>query len=259
MTTVDLNADCGESFGPWPMGHDAEILSVVTSANIACGFHAGDPDTMAATLALAQANGVAVGAHPGYDDKTGFGRRVIPMTNAEVERMVAYQVGAFLGMAALAGVPVGHVKAHGALSNVAMADRGVADAIAAAVRAVEPRLVLLAVATTELVRAGEAAGLAVASEIFADRAYEPNGHLVSRAKPGALIEDPEAAAARVVGMVRSGAILARDGTCLPTAIHSVCLHGDNPAAVGIARAVRAALEAAGVRVAPFVGRIAVAA
>ncbi len=259
-TVVDLNADCGESYGPWPMGHDAEILSVVTSANIACGFHAGDADTMAATLALAKAHDVAVGAHPGYDDKPGFGRRIIPMTEAEITRMVAYQVGAMLGMAALTGVPVTHVKAHGALSNLASAERPVADAIAAAVRAVDRSLVLLAIATTELERAGEAAGLPVACEIFADRAYEPNGLLVSRSKPGALIKDADAAAARVVEMVRSGAIVAHDGTRLPTAIHSICLHGDNPAAVGIARSVRAALEAAGVRLAPFAGpRAAVAA
>ncbi|WP_108660829.1 LamB/YcsF family protein [Acuticoccus kandeliae] len=254
MTTVDLNADCGESFGPWSMGNDPAILSIVTSANIACGFHAGDPDTMVETIRLAKANGVTVGAHPGFEDKPGFGRRVIPMSPAAIERMVAYQIGAMIGMAALEGVPVKYVKAHGALSNLAGADGPVADAIARATKAVDPSLVLLAIATTELERAGRDAGLEIASEIFADRAYEADGNLRSRSKPGAMIEDPAFAASRIVEMVKGGVIIAHDGTRVPTAIHSICVHGDNPHAVDTARAVRAALEAAGVTLAPFVGR-----
>ena len=251
MRTIDLNADCGESFGPWAMGDDAAILKIVTTANIACGFHAGDPDTMVETLKLAKANGVAVGAHPGFEDKPGFGRRVIPMAPDAITRMVAYQLGAFMGMAALAGVKVAHVKAHGALSNFACANREAADAIAKAVRAVCPSVTLLAVAATELEKAGEGAGLTVASEIFADRAYEPDGQLVSRAKPGAIIHEAEEAAARTVAMVKAGGVIARDGTVVKTPIHSICVHGDNPHAVGVAAAVRSALEAAGVRVASF--------
>lgn len=254
MTTVDLNADCGESFGPWTMGDDAAILAVVTSANVACGFHAGDPETILKTVEIAKANGVAVGAHPGYEDRAGFGRRPIPMTGAEITRMVAYQIGAVAGVAALAGVPLGHVKAHGALSNVAMADREVADAIAAAVKAVDPSLVLLAIATTELEKAGRAAGLAVAAEVFADRAYEADGQLMSRKKAGAMIHDADEAARRVLRMVGEGAIFAEDGTRIATAVDSICVHGDNPQGVAIARAVRGALEGAGVSIAPFAAR-----
>ncbi|MCF3932181.1 LamB/YcsF family protein [Acuticoccus sp. M5D2P5] len=254
MTTVDLNADCGESFGPWSMGDDPAILSIVTSANIACGFHAGDPDTMVETIRLAKANGVAIGAHPGFEDRAGFGRRIIPMTPQAVERMVAYQIGALVATAALEGVPVTHVKAHGALSNLACVEGDYADAIARATKAVDPTLTLLAVATTELERAGAAVGLTVASEIFADRAYEADGNLMSRAKPGAMIEDADLAARRIVEMVKDGIILAHDGTRVPTAIHSICVHGDNPHAVDTARAVRTALEGAGVTLAPFAGR-----
>lgn len=251
MPTIDLNADCGESFGPWRMGDDAAILKVVTSANIACGFHAGDPDTMAATVALAKENGVAVGAHPGYEDRAGFGRRIIPMTPDAVARMVAYQVGAFAGVAALSGVPMTHVKAHGALSNHACVDRATAEAVVRAVKAVDPSLTLLAVATTELERAALDAGLSVASEIFADRAYEPDGQLRSRALPDAIVHDAATAAERTVAMVHAGAVIAHDGTEVATPIHSVCVHGDNPHAVGVASAVRDALEAAGLTVARF--------
>ncbi len=249
--TVDLNADCGESFGPWRMGADREILDIVTSANVACGFHAGDPDTMAETMAMAVAAGVALGAHPGYEDKQGFGRRALPMPPAAITRMVAYQIGAAQAMAALAGGALTHVKPHGALSNLASADRATADAVAAAVKAVDPSLVLLAIATTALEHAGRDAGLAVAAEIFADRAYEPDGQLMSRANPGAMVHDPALAAARVVEMVGEGVLLAHDGTRLATAVDSVCVHGDGPQAVAIARAVRDALEAAGIAIRPF--------
>lgn len=249
--TVDLNADCGESYGPWTMGADHEILQIVSSANIACGFHAGDPDTMAQTIALAVENGVAIGAHPGFDDKLGFGRRVIAMPPAAITRMVAYQIGAAGALAALGGTRVTYVKAHGALSNIAMVDRAVADAIVAAVKDVDPSLTLLAIATTEIERAGREAGLSVAAEIFADRAYEPDGTLMSRAKPGALIHDADEAAARVVAMVEAGALIAHDGSRLPTAIDSICVHGDGPEAIAIARTVRGALEAAGITIQPF--------
>ncbi|GAB5374036.1 MAG: 5-oxoprolinase subunit PxpA [Acuticoccus sp.] len=251
--TVDLNADCSESYGPWSMGADADILQIVSSANIACGFHAGDPDTMAQTMATAARNGVAVGAHPGFDDKLGFGRRVIPMAPAAITRMVAYQIGAAQALAALAGTRVTYVKAHGALSNIAMADHAVAEAIVAAVKAVDPQLTLLAIATTEIERVGRAAGLPVAAEIFADRAYEPDGQLRSRAKTGAMIHDADEAARRVVTMVEEGVLLAHDGSRIPTQVDSICVHGDGPEAVAIARGVRAALEAAGIAIRPFAG------
>ncbi|MEO1104248.1 MAG: 5-oxoprolinase subunit PxpA [Pseudomonadota bacterium] len=249
--TVDLNCDCGESFGPWPMGADAEILKIVTSANIACGAHAGDPQTMAETVRTAITNSVAIGAHPGYDDKAGFGRRVIPMSAGEITRLCAYQIGAMMGIAALHGTRVTHVKAHGALSNHASAHREAADAVAAAVKGVDPKLTLLAVATTELEKAGRAAGLKVAAEIFADRAYEPDGQLMSRKKPGAMIHDADEAARRMVEMVSEGVILAHDGSRLPTEVDSICVHGDGPQAIPIAKAVRGALEGAGITIQAF--------
>ena len=250
---VDLNADCGESYGPWTMGDDGGIMSVVTSANIACGGHAGDPSTMAAALGIAKEKGVAAGAHPGYVDPLGFGRRVIPMSAREVELMVAYQVGAMLAVAALEGVAVGHVKAHGALSNHAMRDRPTADAIARAVRGVDRNLVLLAVARTELVAAGERAGLRVASEVFADRTYRPDATLTPRSEPDAVLHDANECARRVVRMVEEGAIFAEDGTRVDTPVDSICVHGDEPSAVLVARTVRAALEAQGVSLQAFSG------
>ena len=249
--TVDLNADCGEGYGPWRMGDDEGILSIVTSANIACGGHAGDAHTMARTLEIAKAKGVGVGAHPGYDDPMGFGRRVIPMSPDEVERMVAYQTGAMLGMAALAGVEVAHVKPHGALNNVACRERPLADAIARAVRAVDPSLVLLAVARSELESAGHAAGLATAAEVFADRTYRADAQLTPRSEANAVIHDADEAASRVVRMVETGAIHAEDGTVIETPIHSICVHGDEPSAVAVARRVREALEARGLAIEPF--------
>lgn len=249
--TIDLNADCGESFGPWSMGDDEAVLDIVSSANIACGFHAGDPATMVRTIGLARDRGVGIGAHPGFDDKQGFGRRVLPLAAEEITRLVAYQIGAMIGMARLAGGRVRHVKAHGALSNLASEDASVADAVAAAVKAVDPDLVLLAVAKTELERAGREAGLTVACEIFADRAYRSDATLVPRSQPGAVIHDADDAARRVARMVDRGAIVAEDGTEIATDIHSVCVHGDNPGAVEVARRVRAALEGRGFRLAPF--------
>ena len=249
--SVDLNADCGEGYGSWAMGDDAALMEVVTSVNMACGFHAGDAEVMGRTLRLAAERGVAVGAHPGYADREGFGRRIIPMDAAEIARMCAYQVGAACGMAALAGGRIGHVKAHGALANLAGAEADVADAVAGAVAGVDRSLVLLAIAGTELGLAGERAGLRVASEVFADRAYDPSGRLRPRGRPGAVIHDAEEAARRVVAMVEAGAILPEGAAPVPVAIDSVCVHGDTPGAVALARRVRAALEEAGVAVAPF--------
>lgn len=249
--SVDLNCDCGESFGPYVMGDDAAMLDIVTSANVACGFHGGDPDVMAATFALAQARGVAVGAHPGFQDLAGFGRRRIPHTAAEIERLVAYQIGAAQALAAYAGHRITYVKAHGALSNIAMAEPDAARAIANAVRAVDPDLALLAIAGTELERAGAAAGLSVAREIYADRGYTDAGLLAPRGTPGALLHDPGEAAARAVAMVEEGAVITLCGKRVPVGIDSICVHGDGASAVAMARAVRAALEAAGLAVRAF--------
>lgn len=251
MPSVDLNADLGEGFGAYSCGDDGAMLSVVTSANVACGLHAGDPEIMAATFRVAQEKNVAVGAHPGFPDLSGFGRRRMPFTPAEIERLVAYQVGAAAAMAAYAGHRITYVKAHGALANVAAESPAVADAIAGAVRAVDRNLALLAIALTAQVQAGETAGLEVYQEIFADRGYTEEGQLIARSQPGALITDQDEAASRVLTMVGEGAILTRSGRLLPTPIRSICVHGDSAHAVGVARAVRARLEGAGVTLAPF--------
>lgn len=248
---MDLNSDLGESFGPWSMGDDAAMLGVVTSANIACGGHASDPETMFATLRMAAERGVVVGAHPGYADPLGFGRRVIPMEPAEITRMVAAQVGALQGVAALAGAKVAYVKAHGALANLAADRREVADAIASAVKALPGNLAILAISGTELEAAGRAAGLPTYSEIFADRAYLPNGRLVPRSRPDAMVHEAKAAADRLIGFLDNGLMPVVGGDPIPLAAQSICVHGDSPDAVAMAREIRARLQAAGVVLAPF--------
>ena len=248
---MDLNSDLGEGFGPWSMGDDAAILGVVTSANIACGGHASDPDTMFATLRLAAERGVVIGAHPGYADPLGFGRRVIPMEPVEIARMVAAQVGALQGVAALAGAKVAYVKAHGALANLAADRREVADAIASAVKALPGNLAILAISGTELEAAGRAAGLPTYSEIFADRAYLPNGRLVPRSRPDAMVHEAKAAADRLIGFLDTGLMPVVGGDPIPLAAQSICVHGDSPDAVAMAREIRARLQAAGVVLAPF--------
>lgn len=253
MRSIDLNADLGEGYGTYACGDDAAMLGLVTSANVACGMHAGDPEIMAATFALAKGNGVAVGAHPGFPDLWGFGRRRMPFTAAEIERLVAYQVGAAQALAAYSGHRITYVKTHGTLGNIAAAERDVADAVARAVRAVDRELALLATALSAQVPAGEAAGLAVHQEIFADRGYTEEGQLIARGQPGAMIEAADAAADRVLAMVEAGAIITAQGTRLPTPIRSVCVHGDSVHAVAMARAVRARIEGAGIRLAPFRG------
>jgi 5-oxoprolinase (ATP-hydrolysing) subunit A len=250
---IDLNADLGEGFGPWRMGDDAAMLDVVTSANVACGFHAGDPDIMARTFARARERGVAVGAHVGFPDLAGFGRRPMAMTPAEIERAVAYQIGAAQALAALSGHRVTYVKAHGALANIAERDRAVAEALARATRAVDPSLILLAIALSEQVRAGERAGLKVAHEIFADRAYLDDGRLQPRGEPGAVIADAGVALARVGEMLSEGALATVSGRRLKTPIDSICVHGDTAHAVEMARALRAGLEAEGHELRAFAG------
>jgi 5-oxoprolinase (ATP-hydrolysing) subunit A len=252
MTSVDLNCDLGESFGPWEMGHDAAMIELATSVNVACGYHAGDADIMRKTVELAKARGVSVGAHPGYRDLHGFGRRPVPgLTASEIENLVAYQIGALQAIATAAGHKVTHVKAHGALSNVACEDDMTAQAIANAIKAVDPALIFVVLANSKLVRAGERANLPMAHEVFADRAYEDNGNLVSRKKPGALLHDAKAIADRVVRMVQDAAIVSVTGKVIKMRTDTVCIHGDNPAAVEIARGVRKALRDAGIEVAPF--------
>jgi UPF0271 protein len=244
---INLNADLGESFGAWTMGEDEALLGVVCSANIACGFHAGDPLVMRTTVRTALAAGVGLGAHPAYPDLQGFGRRPMKMAAAELEAAVIYQVGALAGMAAAEGGRLTHVKPHGALNNQACEDAALADTVARAVRAVDRDLILLAPALSELCAGGERCGLQVAAEIFADRAYTDAGTLAPRSQPGAVIHDHDAVVAHVLRMLDAGGIVAQSGKVLPTAMQSICVHGDTPGAVDNARRLRAALEAKGWR------------
>jgi UPF0271 protein len=251
MPSVDLNSDLGEGFGTYRCGDDDAMLSIVTSANVACGFHAGDPEVMARTFAIARERGVAVGAHPGFPDLWGFGRRRLPFSNGEIERLVAYQIGAASALAAYAGHRITYVKTHGALGNIACEERGVADAVARAVRAVDPGLSVLGIALTEMVAAADAAGLEVYQEIYADRGYTDTGQLIPRGQPGAMIEGAEEASARVLEMVETGSVITASGKRLPTPIRSICVHGDSDYAVATARRVRERLERAGVALKSF--------
>ncbi|MGH6817338.1 MAG: LamB/YcsF family protein [Methylovirgula sp.] len=251
MQSIDLNCDCGESFGAFSMGDDAAMLDIVTSANVACGFHAGDPEVMATTFRLAKEKGVAVGAHPSFPDLWGFGRRRLPFSAAEVERLVAYQIGAAAALAAYAGHRLTHVKPHGALSNIATEEADVARALARATKAVDPRLIFLAVAGTNLETAGNAEGLAVAREIYADRAYGDDALLLPRSQQGAVLDDPEAIAVRVLAMLKEAAVIAASGKRVPTGIDSICVHGDTPNAVALAAALRRRIVEAGISLEPF--------
>lgn len=252
MTSIDLNSDLGEAFGPWAMGDDAAMLGLVTSANIACGGHASDPETMYQTLRLAAQKGVIVGAHPGYEDKIGFGRRIIPMHPDEIGRMVAAQIGSLLALSALAGTQVRYVKPHGALANLAADDAAVAGSIARAVRAVSPDLAILAISGTALEDAAQASGITVFSEIFADRGYLSTGRLVPRSRPDAMIHDPAEAVARLLSFLETGLMPVVDGDPIPLKAHSICVHGDSAGAVEMARQIRMRLGAAGVDIAAFV-------
>ena len=248
---IDLNADLGESFGPWPMGQDEALMSSITSANVACGFHGGDPTVMRRTVTAAITQHVAIGAHPGFPDLVGFGRREMHATPSEVEDFVLYQVAALAGIAAAQGARLQHVKAHGALYNMAVRDRALADAIARATAAFDRSLILFGLPGSELLRAGERAGLRVASEAFADRAYEPDGTLVSRKRAGSVIHEAHAVVARAVSMVTTGCVTAVDGSQLALQADTLCLHGDTPGSAALARQVRDGLQAAGVTVRPL--------
>ena len=242
---LNLNADLGESFGPWEMGSDAEMLGIVGSANVACGYHAGDPLVMTSTAALALKHGVSVGAHPGYPDLQGFGRRRMDIPLPELEAMLIYQIGALEACARTQGLRVTHVKPHGALSNLACAERKIADAIARAVHRLDPSLILLAPAASQLIHAGRDQGLPVVEEIFADRAYLDDGNLVPRSQPGAMIHGAEASLAHVMRMVEEQALISINGKRIPVKPQSICVHGDGPDAVATARAIRTGLQAAG--------------
>ena len=246
---VDLNCDMGESFGAWRMGDDAAILEHVTSANIACGFHAGDPGTMRATVKAALARGVAIGAHPSFPDLQGFGRRPMTLRPEEVYDLCVYQIGALAAFARAAGGRLHHVKAHGALSNMAVREYALAEAITQAARDVDPQLVSYAQAGTELVRAAEKLGQPYASEVFADRSYLEDGQLTPRNRPGAMIEDADAATAQVLRMLREGRVRSITGKDVAVRADTVCVHGDQPRAVEFVRRLREALAREGVAVA----------
>ena len=251
MTVIDLNADLGEALGSWPMGDDAAMLDIVTSANVACGFHAGDPVTTRRTVAEAQRRGISVGAHPSYRDLVGFGRRFMDMAPDELEADVLYQLGALEGIARAHGTEVSYVKPHGALYNTIVHHEGQAAAVVRAVAAFRPGLAVMCLPGSVFLSLAEEAGLRPVREAFADRAYHPDGTLVSRREPGSVLHDPDAVAARMVRLATDGTMTALDGTEFTLAADSICIHGDSPGAVAMGAAVRSGLEAAGVSIAPF--------
>ncbi len=249
MKRIDLNCDLGESFGAWRMGEDAALLELVSSANVACGFHAGDPTIMRQTVDLAAAHDVAIGAHVSLPDLQGFGRREMRVSADEVYVMTLYQLGALSAFCRAAGTRLAHVKPHGALYNMAARDRTLADAIARAAHTFEPRLILFGLAGSALIDAGTALGLAVAAEAFADRRYRVDGSLQPRGEPGAVIDDAAAATAQALNIVRDGTVIAAHGEAVSLQVDTLCLHGDGAHAVSLARRLRAALEHVGVRIA----------
>ena len=252
MPVVDLNSDLGESFGPYTIGNDEEMLKIISSANVGCGFHGGDPIVMHRTLELAKENSVGVGAHPGFNDLYGFGRRQIVGERPEdIEKILIYQVGAIQGMAAALDMRVTHYKIHGALGNMACVDPDLAMAAARAVKAVAPDLLFLVLPGSELEKAGERMGLRIAREIFGDRAYDDAGMLVPRKQEGAVLHDPKVAAPRIVKFVEQGAIESVNGKKIPVPIDSICVHGDSPSAVEMAAAIRSALTQSGIEIRPM--------
>ena len=250
---VDLNSDMGEGFGPWAMGDDKALLQTVTSANIACGFHAGDADTMAKTMAWAVQQNVGIGAHPGFDDLQGFGRRRMDVPLATLANQVRYQIGAAQAMARSVGGTVRHLKLHGALSNMASTDADLARACYEAALEVAPDIIIMGLAGTAMETVARDLKCAWAGEIFADRAYNADATLVDRRQPGAMIHNPEEAARRMVAMVKAGAILTEGGGKIETRIDTICVHGDSAEAVVLARGIRAGLEEAGIEVRAFDG------
>ena len=251
MTAINLNADMGESYGHFQIGNDETIMKFIKSASIACGFHAGDPTIMAKAVRLAKENGASVGAHPGFNDLWGFGRREIKMNSRDVEYMVAYQIGALSAIAAGVGMKVTHVKPHGALSNMAHEDPEYADAIARAIKSVDPDMIFVAIACSEMVTSGHKHGLRVAEEAFVDRTYDDNGKLTSRKFADALIRDPDQAVRQVMSFLAEHAIITKSGKKIPTRLHTLCVHGDEPTGVAVVRTVRQALEKNKIQVVPL--------
>ncbi|WP_029116774.1 LamB/YcsF family protein [Mycobacterium sp. URHB0044] len=249
--TVDLNADLGEGFGVWRLGDDDAMLDVVTSANVACGFHAGDPSLLLRTCKAAADRGVRIGAQVSYRDLAGFGRRFIDVQAGELTAEIIYQIGALQALASVAGSTVGYVKPHGALYNTIVTDRDQAEAVAKAVHAVDPALPVLGLAGSAFFQAAERLGLRTVPEAFADRAYRPDGRLVSRRERNAVLHDVDKIAERVASMIGRGQVTAVDGSTIPITVESVCVHGDSPGAVDIATAVRSRLVADGVTLEAF--------
>ena len=254
MPQIDLNCDMGESFGAWHMGNDEAVLEHVSSANIACGFHGGDPRTMRATVTAALARGVSLGAHPGFPDLQGFGRRAMSMTRSEAYEAVLYQIGALAGFAQAAGARLAHVKAHGMLYNMAAKDVSLAEAIAQASYDFDRDLVFYGLAGSELIRAAERIGLQTASEVFADRSYQDDGNLTPRSQPGAMIEDVEVSIAQVKRMVFEGVVRSASGKDVAVKADTLCVHGDQPGAVAFARRIREELSREGVTIGPLSSR-----
>ena len=248
---VDLNSDLGESFGAYTIGMDADVLSFVSSANIACGFHAGDPAVMRKTVALAKERGVSMGAHPGYPDLVGFGRRNMNVSASDMHDYVLYQLGALAAFARAAGAKLIHVKPHGAMYNMAAKDASLAAAVCRAVKEFDPSLILLGLANSRFADAAADAGIRFASEVFADRAYEDDGSLVARGKPGAVITDEDEAVSRVIGMVKNGTVESINGKIIELKPDSICLHGDGVKAVEFAKRIKAELNANGIETAPL--------
>lgn len=253
MPTIDINSDLGESYGQWHMGDDAAMLEVVTSANVACGFHAGDPAGILRTLKAAQAKNAAIGAHVSYPDKVGFGRRNMDVASDELTADVIYQIGALQALATAAGTHVRYVKPHGALYNTIAHDPRQGLAVIEAIRAVDPGLILVGLAGSSLLELARNEGLQCIAEAFADRAYTPQGTLVSRREPGAVLHDPKIVAQRMLRLVEDGTIEAIDGSLTRIDADSICVHGDSPAAVDMARELRRRFELAGITLAPFAG------
>ena len=244
---INLNADVGESFGAWQMGNDGALLRLIGSASIACGFHAGDPLVMRRTLRAALAAGVSVGAHPSFPDLQGFGRRPMQIPPAELEAMLIYQIAALAGLAQAEGGRLTHVKPHGALNNMACEDVGLANTVVAAIRSYDPALILLAPVMSQLLLAGETAGLRVVGEVFADRTYTETGSLTPRRQPGSILHSAGECVRHVLHMVEKGGVVSSGGRVIPTNFHSICVHGDSPATVAAATAIGEALLAAGCR------------
>jgi 5-oxoprolinase (ATP-hydrolysing) subunit A len=249
--TINLNADIAEGWGAYNIGNDTELMTIIKSASVACGFHAGDPNTMHRLCLLAKENGVSVGVHPGFNDLWGFGRRRIQMKPSDLEYMVAYQIGALQGMARYAGLQVTHLKPHGALNNMAAEDEGYAMAIGRAIKTIDPSIIYVVLYGSEMHKAAERLGLPIARESFPDRLYDDDGNLASRTLPGVVLKDPKKAAEQAVRMVCDGEIISRNGKKVKVDVHTLCVHGDEATGVAVAREIRASLEKAGVSIVPL--------